>query len=345
VIARALEFDRPRLLEATDTPEERGLSRDGVRLLVSDGRHAEHRTFRQLPELLRAGDLLVVNESATLPASLPAHGAAGAFLLNLSTRYGPRVWLAEPRWSVFRPGPVPLRPAEWIHAAGVPVQAIGSFPGIDRLWFFRAAGNLALAMERRGSPVRYGYLARPHPLSDYQTIFARVPGSSEMPSAGRPFTPRTLADLDARGVGVARIVLHTGVSSLEVEPGSNGAPPVYPEPFEVPAETARRIQETRDRCGRVIAVGTTVLRALETATVAGEVVPMTGFTLRVLGPDRPPRSVDGLLTGLHDPRTSHLALLFGFGGEPQVRAAYVEAVERGYLWHEFGDSHLIWRAG
>lgn len=340
-----LEFERPKLLEATDTPEERGLGRDGVRLLVSDERGVEHRTFRQLPDLLRAGDLLVVNESATLPASLPARGSPGEFLLNLSTRYGPRVWLAEPRWTVSRPGPVPLRPAEWVQAAGVPVQAIGPFPGIDRLWFFRVPTDLASAMNRRGSPVRYGYLARPHPISDYQTIFARVPGSSEMPSAGRPFTPRTLLDLEARGVGVARIVLHTGVSSLEVEPGSSGLPPVYPEPFEVPEETARRIQEARDRCGRIIAVGTTVLRALETAMVGGGVVPLSGFTLRVLGPGRPLRAADGLLTGLHDPRTSHLSLLFGFGGEPQVRAAYVEAIERGYLWHEFGDSHLIWRAG
>jgi S-adenosylmethionine:tRNA ribosyltransferase-isomerase len=344
VTGSSLEFPRPRLLEATETPEERGLSRDGVRLLVSDEVGVEHRRFRELPDLLRPGDLLVVNESATLPASLPAQGSSGDFLLNLSTRYGPRIWLAEPRWSVSRPGPVPLRPAEWVRAGGVPMQAIGPFPGIDRLWFFRASADLARAMRRQGSPVRYGYLARPHPLSDYQTIFARVPGSSEMPSAGRPFTRRTLDALAARGIGVAPVVLHTGVSSLEVEPGRAGVPPVYPEPFEVPPETARRIRETRDRCGRVVAVGTTVLRALETATIGGEVVPLGGFTLRVLGPGRSFRSADALLTGLHDPRTSHLSLLFGFGGEARVRAAYTEAVDRGYLWHEFGDSHLLWRA-
>jgi S-adenosylmethionine:tRNA ribosyltransferase-isomerase len=344
VSAASLEFARPKLLEATETPEERGLGRDGVRLLVSEGDRVEHRGFRELPDLLRSGDLLVVNESATLPASLPAQGSPGTFLLNLSTRYGPRVWLAEPRWSPSRPGPVPLRPAEWVRAAGVPLQAIGPFPGIDRLWFFRTSPDLEGAMRRRGSPVRYGYLPRPHPLSDYQTIFARVPGSCEMPSAGRPFTQRTLDGLESRGVGVARIVLHTGVSSLEVEPGTEGIPPVYPEPFEVPPDTARRIRETRDRCGRVVAVGTTVLRALETATVGGEVLPRSGFTLRVLGPDRPVRSADALVTGLHDPRTSHLSLLFGFGGEAPVRAAYAEAVDRGYLWHEFGDSHLLWRA-
>jgi S-adenosylmethionine:tRNA ribosyltransferase-isomerase len=340
----SLEFDRPPLLQATETPEERGIDRDGVRLLVSRGSRVEHHRFREFPELLWEGDLVVVNESATLPASLPAQGSPGEFLLNLSTRYGPRVWLAEPRWSHARPGPVPLRPAEWIRAAGVPLQAIGAYPGIDRLWFFHAAPDLGDAMRRSGSPVRYGYLARPHPLSDYQTVFARVPGSSEMPSAGRPFTRRTLDDLEARGIGVAPILLHTGVSSLELDPRAGTVPPVYPEPFEVSADTARRIRATRDRCGRVIAVGTTVLRALETATVRGEVVPSSGFTRRVLGPDRPLLSADALLTGLHDPRTSHLSLLFGFGGEVGVRSAYAEAVDRGYLWHEFGDSHLVWRA-
>ncbi len=343
--ASSLEFPRPPLLQATDTPEERGLARDEVRLLVTAGRRTDHRLFRDLPRLLRPGDLLVVNESATLPASLPARGPAGEFLLNLSTRYGPRIWLAEPRWSVDRPGPVPLAPSDRIEAGGVPVTPILAFPGIDRLWFFRAHGDLTAAMRRAGSPIRYGYLGRPHALGDYQTIFARVPGSSEMPSAGRPFTARTLRELEAQGVAIARLWLHAGVSSLEQEPGAGGLPPVYPEPFEVPPETARAIRRTRCAGGRIVAVGTTVIRALETASRNGEVEPFRGFTTRVLGPERPFRAVDGLLTGLHDPRTSHLALLFGFAGEERVRASYRAAVARGYLWHEFGDSHLLWAAG
>jgi S-adenosylmethionine:tRNA ribosyltransferase-isomerase len=344
VSAAALDFERPALLQATATPEDRGLARDAVRLLVSGPQRVSHRIFRDLPGLLRRGDLLVVNESATLPASLPARSERGPFLLNLSTRYGPHVWLAEPRWSVGRPGPFPLTAAEEVWADGVRLIAIGPYPGIDRLWFFRAEVDLAEVMARAGAPIRYGYLGRPHPLKDYQTIFARVPGSSEMPSAGRPFTRRTLDELHDHGVGIASIVLHTGVSSLELEPGSEGdGPPVYPEPFEVPPETARAVRAARGRCGRVIAVGTTVLRALETAWVGGEVVPSSGFTLRVLGPGRPMRAADALITGLHDPRTSHLALLFGFAGEERVRSAYAEAVDVGYLWHEFGDSHLLWR--
>jgi S-adenosylmethionine:tRNA ribosyltransferase-isomerase len=344
VTGTAYEFDRPQPLEATDTPEDRGLARDSVRLLVTEGGRTTHRTFRELPDLLRPGDLLVVNESATLPASLQARWSGGEFLLNLSTRYGERIWLAEPRFGVGRPGPVPIPLAETIVAGGAPLHQVAPYPGIDRLWFYRASGDLAGALSRQGSPIRYGYLARPHPLADYQTIFARVPGSSEMPSAGRPFTRRTLDDLRDRGVGVAPLWLHTGVSSLELEPGIGDLPPVYPEPFEVPAETARRIRATRCAGGRVVAVGTTVIRALETASREGEVLPLRGFTRRVLGPGQPFRSVNGLITGLHDPRTSHLALLFGFAGEAAVRTAYAEAVAAGYLWHEFGDSHLVWRS-
>ena len=341
--AGGLDFERPTLLQATDTPEDRGLTRDGVRLMVSDGTRHSHHIFRDLPDLLRPGDLLVVNESATLPASLRARSTPGEFLLNLSTQYADRVWLAEPRWSASSPGPVPIAAGDLVEAAGVTLRRIAAYPGIDRLSFFRASGDLGAAMRREGSPIRYGYLGRPHPLSDYQTIFARVPGSSEMPSAARPFTQRTLDDLGSRGIGIARIWLHTGVSSLEQEPNGSETPPVYPEPFEVPESTARAVTATRCRGGRVIAVGTTVLRALETVAASGPMRPLRGFTRCVLGPDRSIRSVDALLTGLHDPRTSHLSLLFGFAGEATVRAAYAEAASIGYLWHEFGDSHLVWR--
>jgi len=339
-----LDFERPSQLQATDTPEDRGVGRDGVRLLVTEGEVSRHHVFRELPDLLQPGDLLVVNESATIPASLPARGAAGSFVMNLSTRYAPNVWLAESRWSVSRPGPVPIGDSETIAIAGVEARRVAGYPGIDRLAFYRTEADLFGTMLKAGAPIRYGYLAHPHPLADYQTVFARIPGSSEMPSAGRPFSDRTLADLRARGVGIARLWLHTGVSSLELENGDTGLPPVYPEPFEVPTETATAIRRARRAGGRVVAVGTTVVRALETASDHGEVRPLRGFTCRVLGPREPFGSVDALITGLHDPRTSHLSLLFGFAGEARVRESYRSAVAEGYLWHEFGDSHLLWRA-
>jgi S-adenosylmethionine:tRNA ribosyltransferase-isomerase len=345
VTALAFDFERPKVLEATAPPEYRGLARDEVRLLVSGPTGHDHRAFRDLPELLEPGDLLVVNESATIAASLPARRNGTEFLLNLSTNYGDGVWLAEPRWSVGRPGPVPLAPGAAFDAAGVGFRAIAPFPGIERLWFLRADEDLSDTMRRWGAPIRYGYVPEPYALDNYQTVFARVPGSAEMPSAGRPFSERLLAELARRGVGIARLWLHTGVSSLEAEPNGNDLPPVYPEPFEVPGPTADAVNAARAGGHRVIAVGTTVVRALETSWDRCGAVARHGFTRLVLGPGRPVRSVDGLVTGLHDPRTSHLALLFALGGASRVRAAYAEAVRERYLWHEFGDSHLLWADG
>jgi S-adenosylmethionine:tRNA ribosyltransferase-isomerase len=340
----AFDFDRPRELEATAPPELRGVERDRVRLLVTGPAGTTHRSFRALPELLEPGDLLVVNESGTLPASLPAQGDAGTILLNICTEYGGGVWLAEPRWNVRSPGPIPLAPGARLSAGGVTFHAIGPFPGIERLWFFRADGDVTAAMRTFGQPIRYGYVSQPYPLETYQTVFARVPGSSEMPSAGRPFTSGLVRALLRRGVGTAPVVLHAGVSSLEGEPAGTDIPPIYPEPFDVPPETARRVNVTRAAGHRVVAVGTTVVRALETAWDGTAVVARRGFTRLTLGPGRRFHSVDGLISGLHDPRTSHLALLFAFAGEERVRAAYAEAVRERYLWHEFGDSHLIWGA-
>lgn len=340
----SLEFERPSELAATVPPEARGVGRDGVRLLVTDAAGNCHRSFRDLPGLLEPGDLLVVNESATLPASLPARGGAGEFRLNLSTDYGGGVWLAEPRRDFATPGPVEIRPGIPVRSGPVRFSPIAPYPGIERLWFFRVDGDLPSLLARRGQPIRYGYVPTAFPLPTYQTVFARVPGSAEMPSAGRPFTPRLLNALSRRGVGVAPVVLHAGVSSLESEPGGTAMPPMYPEPFDVPAATADRVNATHEAGRRVVAVGTTVIRALETAWDGCHVVPRRGFTRLVVRPGRPVRAVDGLITGLHDSRTSHLALLFGFAGERRVRAAYREAIRERYLWHEFGDSHLLWAA-
>lgn len=337
------EFERPRELEATAPPETRGLGRDGVRLMVTDARGSSHHGFSDLPSLLAPGDVLVVNESATLAASLPARGPSGDFLLNMSTRYAAAVWLAEPRWGIGAPGPVPLEPGTAVLVGSARFYPIGPYPGIPRLWFFRSEGDVGRAMADHGRPIRYGYVAHPYGLDAYQTIFSRVPGSAEMPSAGRPFTRSVLRRLEGRGVEIRRVVLHTGVSSLESEPGGDVIPPVYPEPFEVSPSTSEAVNRARSGGHRVVAVGTTVLRALETAWDGARLVPRRGFTQLTIGPGRPTPSVDGLVTGFHDPRTSHLALLFGFAGEDRVRAAYAEAVRARYLWHEFGDSHLVWR--
>jgi S-adenosylmethionine:tRNA ribosyltransferase-isomerase len=310
---------------------------------VSTPDRDDDRKFDDLLRVLRPGDLLVVNESATLPARLPARGRPGQFFVHLSTEYGPNLWLAEPRWGPERPGPIPMATGEEFEIAGLPARWVAPYPGIPRLGFVQLEGDLAGAMRREGRPIRYAYVPRDYPLDAYQTVFGTVPGSAEMPSAGRPFTHRLVRGLRARGVRFASILLHTGVSSLEFDPASDAPPPVYPEPFLVPRSTVEAVDRARARCGRVVAVGTTVARALESAADGGRLRPARGFTRLYLSPDRPTRTFDGLLTGFHTATSTHLALLASFAGTSLLERSYRAALDRGYLWHEFGDSHILLR--
>ena len=337
----ALMFERPAALAATQPSEARGIVRDEVRLLVSSPAGHQHAVFRDLATYLRPGDLLVINRSGTLPASLPAQSHIGDFTLNLSTNYGNGTWLVEPRWSPAEPGPLPLQSGDVICVDNVPGRVIAAFPGLPRLWFIQFASELDNAMAHIGQPIRYGYLDGNCPLATYQTIFATQPGSAEMPSASYPFTERVIERLRDKGVQMADVTLHTGVSSLEVEVDNIENHPLYPEPFEIPGATAAAINATRAENRRIIAVGTTVIRALESAYENGSIKAMKGFTRLYIRPSRGLYVVDGLITGLHDPITSHLAMLYTLAGEKVIKDAYAEAVAAGYLWHEFGDSHLI----
>jgi S-adenosylmethionine:tRNA ribosyltransferase-isomerase len=207
----------------------------------------------------------------------------------------------------------------------------------NRLWRASVAGDLDRQLAWNGRPIAYGYLDRPYPLEAYQTVFGTRPGSAEMASAGRPFTHELVTRLVTAGVLVAPVTLHTGVSSQEAgeAPG--------PEWFEVPPTSARVINTARAHGGRVIAVGTTATRAVESAVRGPYVVAGRGWTSRVVTPAHPPRVVDGLITGWHDPMASHLLLVEAVAGRRLTQAAYDAAVEEGYLWHEFGDSALLLR--
>ncbi|MBZ0293792.1 MAG: S-adenosylmethionine:tRNA ribosyltransferase-isomerase [Anaerolineae bacterium] len=337
----ALIFDRPDSLAAIQPTEARGIARDEVLLLISSPSGHQHAHFYDLPNYLRAGDLMVINRSATLPSSLPASSRIGDFTLNLSTHYGHGMWLAEPRWSPAQPGPLPLAAGDIICVDGVNGRLIAPFPGLPRLWFIQFDSQLETAMAHVGQPIRYAYLNGAYPLSMYQTVFATQPGSAEMPSASYPFTERVIEDLHAKGIQLADLTLHTGVSSLEVEQEDIENHPLYPEPFEIPAATAEAINAAKAEGRRVIAVGTTVIRAVESAWAQGRVKAIKGFTRLYVQPARGLHVVDGLITGLHDPVTSHLAMLYTLAGEQTIKDAYAEAVREGYLWHEFGDSHLI----
>ncbi len=202
-------------------------------------------------------------------------------------------------------------------------------------WVETASSDVLAYLAAHGRPIRYGYTDRDWPLSAYQSVFARQPGSAEMPSAGRPFTDALLARLTGAGVGLATIVLHTGVASPEADERP------YPERFVVPAAAARAVRHTRARGNRVIAVGTTVVRALESALDAGGTVRAAqGWTDLVITPERGVRAVDGLLTGFHEPAASHLLMLEAVAGRSLLAASYAAALEHRYLWHEFGDLSL-----
>jgi S-adenosylmethionine:tRNA ribosyltransferase-isomerase len=335
-----LVFERPEATFAHEPPEVRGRSRDDVRLLVTLPDGHRHARFEDLPRFLHTGDLLVVNESAAIPASLPAEGRFGPILLNLCTRFRSDLWIAEPRWSAGKPGPLPVEPGERLRIGPANVQLVAPYPGIPRLWFALMDRPFESVIADRGQPIHYGYTDR-WPMEVYRTLFSRVPGSAEMASAARPITPRIQEGLEEAGVRIAPILLHTGVSSLEIETDAVEAQAMYPEPFSVSPETAEAVNRTHAAGGRVIAVGTTAVRALESAWTPGGIRPVAGFTRLFVNPDRGVHAVDGLLTGFHDPVTSHLAMLGAFLGMEGVRGAYAEAIRQGYLWHEFGDSHLV----
>ena len=334
----ALEI--PLRLEAHEPPELRGEGRDDVALLVATRHDLElvHTRFRELPRFLSADDLLVVNVSATLAAAVDACLGGQPLQLWLSTPTPDGSWLVELRTSDRRPFPRPPLGGRVDLPGGVHAELVARFAGSDRLSVarFELDEPLEDCLRRYGQPVRYGYVPELWPLAAYQTVFAREPGSAEMPSAGRPFTAELVTELVARGIPLTPVILHTGVSSPE-----RGERP-YPERFHVPAATARLVNAVRGWNGRVIAVGTTVVRALETvAAPDGTVSEGQGWTSLVVTPERGLRSIDGLLTGWHETESSHLELLEAAAGAELLERSYRAALEHGYRWHEFGDLHLI----
>ncbi|GGV70700.1 S-adenosylmethionine:tRNA ribosyltransferase-isomerase [Streptomyces massasporeus] len=338
----------PEELSARVPVEQRGpgLERDAVRMLVSRGAEVAHHTFRELPLLLRAGDLLVVNTSATLAAAVDGWTGHTRVVVHFSTRGDDGRWAVELREpdgrgttraraggpagrEVCLPGGVRLVLEEPLSGRG------------ERLWWARVSGaGVPGVLRECGRPIRYAYTERDQPLSAYQTVFALPSadgtGSAEMPSAARPFTARLVAELVSRGVLFAPVTLHTGVASAEAHE------PPYPERFAVPEASARLIEAARAGGGRVVAVGTTAVRAVESAVGAdGAVRARAGWTDLVVTPERGVGVVDGLLTGLHEPEASHLLMLEAVAGRVAVERGYEAALQGRYLWHEFGDVHLV----
>jgi S-adenosylmethionine:tRNA ribosyltransferase-isomerase len=346
----------PRL--ASEPPEARGVTRDGVRLLVSHGLNPPvHATFDRVADFLEPGDLLVVNDSPTRNAAIDVVGVETTerpFVVHVSTELpgGGDLWTVEIRRRLDDGASEPFVHAEattlMLPGLMLPgnsrLQLLRPVTGSQRLWVAALDGDVLMAdlLALHGRPIRYRYVTHDWPLDTYQTVFASPDltnahhASAEMPSAARPFSDAVVTSLARRGVGIATVTLHTGVSSLE------GHEDPYPEQFAVPEHTATLINATHAAGHRVVAVGTTVVRAVETAVDSrGAVHPAHGWTDTVITPQRGVRAVDGVITGWHEPGASHLWMLEAIAGDVALRLAYDQAIRHSYLWHEFGDSHLI----
>ncbi len=355
VIDNLLDFKLPPELEASEPPEARGLCRDEVQLMVShylDDR-VSHTQFRDIAQFLNAGDVLVINTSGTMNAALNANRSDGTpFELHLSTHLPADLWIVEvrqPNGTSTRPfytaqsGEIFQLPAGASATLLAPYNAgerskRGENSSHTRLWLatFDLPCPILDYLAEYGFPIRYSYVKEGWPNSYYQTVYATETGSAEMPSAGRAFTPELITRLVAKGIHIVPLILHTGVASLEDHE------PSYEEYYRVSADTAQVINAARAAHRRVVAVGTTVVRALETVTDAeGVTHPGEGWTRLIITPERGIFAVDGMLTGLHEPRATHLAMLEALAGRNHLHVTYEQALTNRYLWHEFGDLHLI----
>ena len=230
-----------------------------------------------------------------------------------------------------------LRDGELIEVGGKLFgRVVGRRPDIQLLWELQVIDSGLEVFAAFGDPIRYSYVPRAVPLDYYQAVYSSVPGSAESPSAGRPFSWELLGALKRDGVGVADLVLHTGLSSFQ-DDDFDLTHRLFEEWFSVGESTAARVNAAK----RVVAVGTTVVRALESAVVGGEARATEGWATLQLGPGSRTVAADALLTGLHEPQASHFDLLSAFMPRRLLERAYDEAIDQRYLWHEFGDSMLI----
>ena len=322
------------LREAIAPPERRGIARDDVRMLVTDRskRSHVHDRFRNLAAYVKPGDVFVVNDSATVAAAVRATRKNGDVLtLHVATMIDPHLWMVEPR------GAVAFGETLDLPDGGTATLLSPVDPKFARLWYARL--DLPLPMHaylaKVGEPIRYGYVNERFPLSDYQTMFARESGSAEMPSAARPFTSRVVREVRRAGGRFVAITLHCGVSSFER--------PERPatERYVVTPQAALEVNRARDEGRRVIAVGTTAVRALESSVHGDRAIASSGWTDIVIEPETRVRSVDALLTGFHEQAATHMSMLRAFVDGELLDEAYGLAADEGYYYHEFGDIHLI----
>ncbi len=342
-------FKLPSELAAKEPPERRGIARDKVRLMVINRttQQVEHTRFDNLAHFLRPGDLLVFNTSRTLPAAIDGCEVpnGSCMQVRLAQHLPDDSWLALLLCQQGNPFSCGLQTGMEIDfGQGLSGKVYDRDEHIPRLWklrFSKSGTELMDLLYRLGHPIRYEYVSAPWDLDYYQTVYAKEPGSAEMPSAGRAFTWKLLFDLKRWGVETAHILLHTGLSSY-MDDELDALHLASEEEYFISEKAAQKINQTHQQGGRVIAVGTTVVRALESvADETGKVEAGHGYTRLHITAKHKLKTVDGLLTGLHEPEASHLDLLTAFLPAQNIREAYENAVQQHYLWHEFGDLNLI----
>ncbi|GAE34243.1 S-adenosylmethionine:tRNA ribosyltransferase-isomerase [Halalkalibacter akibai] len=327
-------FQVPAHLHANTPAEYRSSKREAVKLFVLD-RHSgsyHHDNFDHFSTYLNKGDVLILNNSRTLPAVLHT-------IDKIEIRLAKK--RQDDTWEALIIGALPKN-GKLIFPDNVnaTMKKSDSKKPLVTLQFSVSGNSFYEFLYRHGSPIRYEYIHREWPIQAYQTVFSSVPGSIEMPSAGRALSWKMLAQLQKKGVKIVFVQLHTGLSYFENDQWPE--PSNHSEAFSVSNEVVTLIKQAKTTGSKVIAVGTTVVRALESAVDAyGMLRPTTGETTLHIKADTMLNVVDGLLTGFHEPEASHLDMLSAFIETPYLLTAYHEAINQGYLWHEFGDINLI----
>ncbi|HEX7064086.1 MAG TPA: S-adenosylmethionine:tRNA ribosyltransferase-isomerase [Bacillales bacterium] len=336
----ALTFKLPESLNAISPAEHRGIRRDHVRMMVinRENNRTSHDHFHHLGHYLKSGDLLVLNNSRTIPAVLHAEVQRNGKRIaeEIEIRLAHRKSDAE--WQVVHKGKDVKIGDCIIFSDRLSAVVIRTEESFTILRFSLSGISLYNEIYTLGEPIRYSYIKEKWGLDDYQTVYGSVPGSVEMPSAGRPFSWEMLLALRKQGIRLAFLTLHTGLSDLL--DGREGAH-INTEEYILPAETVEAVKKTKTEGGRVIAVGTTVVRTLETAANAGKLAPSSGWTDLYIHEKYPLRITDGLITGFHEPEASHLDLLSAFLDKDRLYDNYQRAIVEKYLWHEFGDINVI----
>ena len=331
-----------------DLPPERialrpAVPRDSARLLVLDGASTRDRLVGDLPGLLRAGDLLVFNDTRVIPAQLEGTRGASRIGATLHKREGPR------RWRAFIRNARRLRSGDAIDF-GSGVIATAHDRGEDGSFALEFAGDepVELLLERAGRMPLPPYIAARRPADaqdadDYQTMFAAEKGAVAAPTAALHFTPELVAALTAAGVEHATLTLHVGAGTfLPVKAQDTADHRMHAEWGRIDAATAARLNAVRARGGRVIAVGTTSLRLIESATDAdGMVRPFEGDTAIFITPGYRYRGIDGLITNFHLPRSTLFMLVSALMGTDRMQAAYAHAIRDGYRFYSYGDASLL----